>query len=98
MKTIGLVFVAVMVAGCAALSANDIEDIARQEDYFTFRLTPENAQIIGQYVPSRFADYFGIKGTEPRQRIGVGDVLAVNIWESRRERHLLHSLRQEDHG
>lgn len=92
MKSGGLVFVAMLVAGCsalpgsgpsgAALSANDIEDTVRKEDYFSFKLTPEVAKIAGHFVPTRFADYFGIRGTEPRQMIGVGDLLTVNIWEA----------------
>ncbi|WP_107989777.1 polysaccharide biosynthesis/export family protein [Breoghania corrubedonensis] len=92
MKSIGLVFVALLLAGCsvvpgggpsgAALSADDIETAVQKEDYFSFTLTPEIAQIVGRYVPTRFSDYFGIKGTEPRQRIGVGDLLTINIWEA----------------
>lgn len=92
MKSVGLVFVAMLLAGCsvvpgsgpstASLSADDIENTVKQEDYFSFKLTPEVAQIVGRYVPTRFAEYFGIKGTEPRQQIGVGDMLTVNIWEA----------------
>lgn len=92
MKSICLIVVGFLVAGCAALpgdgpsgaalSANDIESTVKQEDYYSFKLTPEVAEVAGHYIPTHFSDYFGIRGTEPRQLIGVGDVLAVNIWEA----------------
>ena len=92
MKSVSAILVAAMLASCAALpgrgpssselSAKDIEGGLNSEDYFNFKLTPTVAEIAGRYTPTRFADYFGIKGTEPRQRIGVGDVLSVNIWEA----------------
>lgn len=92
MKAVWLVLAGMLVAGCsalpgsgpsgAALSASDIESSVDSGDYFSFQLTPATAEIAGRYRSDRFAEYFGIRGSEPRQLIGVGDLLEVNIWEA----------------
>ncbi len=86
-----LVLVAALVAGCSELpgrgpSAITIESKAvaepADESYLVVDIDPNVAEIAGKVRSREFQERFSIPSASTTQRIGIGDTIAVNIWEA----------------
>ncbi|WP_341367035.1 polysaccharide biosynthesis/export family protein [Yoonia sp. BS5-3] len=82
--------VQLLLQGCAALpssgpAAEDIPENATNEaaDFVVIPMTAQNAAILGQPQIRSIEDKFGTNSARPaRPNIGIGDTLAVSIWEA----------------
>lgn len=81
------------LVGCAALpgdgpgainiSSEDIETSANSDSYSVVGLNTGNIEVIKAYQPMAFANQFrGVGGGGSSTLLGVGDSLAVSIWEA----------------
>ena len=90
-RTLALLLTLTTLTGCAALpgdgpsgadiKTSDIQSLSRSE-FLVVDITPEVANIAGQYRARDFANTFTLRNAGSEQPIGVGDRLAVNIWEA----------------
>lgn len=88
---ISVLLLAALVAGCAELpgrgpSAIAIESKAvaepTDESYLVVDIDPTVAEIVGKVRSREFQERFSIPSASTVQRIGIGDTVAVNIWEA----------------
>ena len=86
-----LLVAAALLAGCSELpgrgpSALTIESKAisdpKDETYLVVDIDPQVAEIAGKSRSREFQERFTIPSASTTQRIGVGDTIAVNIWEA----------------
>ena len=90
-RTLALLLTLTTLAGCAALpgdgpsgadiKTSEIQSLSRSE-FLLVDITPEVANVAGQYRARDFANTFSLRNAGVEQPIGVGDRLAVNIWEA----------------
>jgi len=80
-----------LLAGCAALPGRgpsaigvESEDVEQQaaNQYLLVDLTPKVVEEVGRLRPADFKARFGIGSASKVLKIGVGDRLAVRIWEA----------------
>jgi polysaccharide export outer membrane protein len=88
---IGAVGMALTVAGCGVLglmpssgpnSAEVKTDFATQLPYWVVRLTPEAVEVLTNYEPAGLAGVFTSNKPPPKILFGIGDVVAVTIFEA----------------
>ncbi|MGH2340320.1 polysaccharide biosynthesis/export family protein [Segnochrobactraceae bacterium EtOH-i3] len=90
-RTLALLLTLTTLTGCAALpgdgpsgadiKTSEIQSLSRSE-FLLVDITPEVANVAGQYRARDFANTFSLRSAGVEQPIGVGDRLAVNIWEA----------------
>lgn len=90
-RTLLLLAAVTLLAGCAALpgrgpsaigvEADDVEQQANDQ-FLLMDLTPKVVEEVGRLRPADFKARFGIGNSANVMKIGVGDKLAIRIWEA----------------